>query len=663
MSSTTEIQGALAAVSDVYEDRFTDFAGTGNYLDTQRAAEIVAMQNDGVEIPLPQAGDEPSRNWMDDSMGFLGDMYRDVAVGYISQGLKETVATMKATAAAMPTATAGEKFGAWAAAAAQGAMGTAEDAARYLRGAAYFSYGFMGVGVAHKAVTEGWDAGAQEAFKSAGGVIGMELSLAMSARAPGHPLVKLSIAAFVGGLMSATFDNYYDEVLSDIIQEAIDESWTQGQLEDAINAASKGYVDGKLDGLDDWYGDLLDNLPALLSPLGDIGPENNIPSPLAGPAGDALSPWGEAPDVTSPLAIDLDLDGVELTSFNSSTTATFFDIDGDGFAEQTSWIGPDDGLLARDLDDNGRIDSVDELFGSPGVDGFALLSLLDDNGDHLINQYDDVWADLVVWKDDGDAITESGELHSLSSLNIVSFDLAGVTPSSTTIAGNPISHTSTYTLSGGSTGTVADVWFVNSNVNTRYDGEYTLDIDTLSLPTWRGSGVLADLHIAMSSDGDLLELVQDFVANWNISRFDDGASLDADINEIMWTWAGVEGVSSSSRGSFIDARKLEFMEHYFGNDFLRNGVTPDPYTNAAAVLDGAYSRISTQLKAQLIAQSGGHTFLTGKSVTTYSPAPLKETWAFHRVQSMISKQLPLLLGLLWLPFGSKWRFSSMQPRV
>ena len=43
-----------------------------------------------------------------------------------------------------------------------------------------------------------------------------------------------------------------------------------------------------------------------------------------------------------------------------------------------------------------------------------------------------------------------------------------------------------------------------------YAGDYTLDIRALFLPTLRGFGTIADLHIAMSQDEDLLDMVEAF---------------------------------------------------------------------------------------------------------------------------------------------------------
>ena len=52
---------------------------------------------------------------------------------------------------------------------------------------------------------------------------------------------------------------------------------------------------------------------------------------------------------------------MELTARVDGNVA--FDLDGDQFAEWTGWVAPDDGLLACDLNGNGRIDDVSELSG------------------------------------------------------------------------------------------------------------------------------------------------------------------------------------------------------------------------------------------------------------------------------------------------------------
>lgn len=336
----------------------------------------------------------------------------------------------------------------------------------------------------------------------------------------------------------------------------------------------------------------------------------DLPDWIDGPQG----LFSDAPDTSSPLVVDLDGDGVELSAFNASTTTTFFDIDGDGFAEQTAWVSADDGLLVRDLNANGTIDDVGELFGSPTVDGFAKLALLDDNGDSIINQYDDAWDSLRIWQDtNGDAVTQDGELLTLSSLDIVSIDLAGVTASTGTVNGNPISHTSTFRYDDDSTDTIADAWFVHDEVNTYYVGDYTLDVEALFLPTLRGFGEVSDLHIAMSQDGDLLDLVDEFTSSWSFASFADSSTLDDDVSGILYEWAGVDAVDPDSRGIYVDARQLEFMEKYFGSQFLQYGFWPDPWPNAGNVVIEAWNELEAYLKAHLIIQAGGGSLFGGEA--------------------------------------------------
>ena len=73
----------------------------------------------------------------------------------------------------------------------------------------------------------------------------------------------------------------------------------------------------------------------------------------------------------------MDIDGsgtIDLTAFDA--TNVYFDFWGDGFHEKTGWVAPTDGLLALDVNGDGSIDDVSELFGS----GFPLeLQAANDN--------------------------------------------------------------------------------------------------------------------------------------------------------------------------------------------------------------------------------------------------------------------------------------------
>ena len=68
--------------------------------------------------------------------------------------------------------------------------------------------------------------------------------------------------------------------------------------------------------------------------------------------------FSTAHEQASPLALDLDGDGVETTTVESGV---YFDHDDNGFAEKSGWVGKDDGLLVRDINGNGQIDNGTSL--------------------------------------------------------------------------------------------------------------------------------------------------------------------------------------------------------------------------------------------------------------------------------------------------------------
>ena len=137
-----------------------------------------------------------------------------------------------------------------------------------------------------------------------------------------------------------------------------------------------------------------------------------------------LSTWSDAETTRSPLILDLDGDGVETKNVNGGT---YFDHDGNGFAEKSGWVGQDDGLLVRDINGNGQIDNGTELFGNntqlstgdKALNGFEALKDLDSNGDGVFNAEDNAWSEVKIWQDaNGNGKVDSNELLTLEQANI-----------------------------------------------------------------------------------------------------------------------------------------------------------------------------------------------------------------------------------------------------
>lgn len=340
-----------------------------------------------------------------------------------------------------------------------------------------------------------------------------------------------------------------------------------------------------------------------------------------------------APNMNSPLVLDLDGDGIETTAmgYSDGASTVYFDLNNDGFAERTGWVTGGDGLLAIDLNGNGKIDNQGELFGNGGIyaDGFAALTALDSNADNRITSADAKWSKLRVWVDaDGDGVTDSGELKTLGSLGITRIDLNDTPLTSAYSNENLVSSTATFVKSG-VTRTIADVWFRNDAADTQYLGDVTLKEEVFYLPTLKGFGTLKPLHVAMSQDATLLGLVKDFVSDWTPARFLDTNALDADVQAILFRWAGVQGVAPDSRGEWGDARILSFLEKLTGQSYLSvTGDTNPTAFNQAHAVTTAYNEAFDAIKSQLIVQSGGYSL--------FSEAPIYNLVAGELVGGKIS---------------------------
>jgi Ca2+-binding RTX toxin-like protein len=262
---------------------------------------------------------------------------------------------------------------------------------------------------------------------------------------------------------------------------------------------------------------------------------------------------------TDPLVLDLDGNGIPLTGREISGVS--FDINNNRFATPTGWVDSNDGILARDLDGNGRIDDDSEMFGGPQAAGFAQLATLDGNVDGKVDASDNALADfngdgtvdasdtfdsLKVWVDaNQDGVTDAGELHALSDYDIVSIAV-GSTPSTLTDSGNDIVATGTFQRADGSTGMVGEVQFDTDNHNTRWTGDSSVSAAAASRPDLKGFGTLTDLHVAMTLDPGLIDVVDAASPGLNSLSL---ASLRAAARPVLDAWAAAIPIPAGTPGA------------------------------------------------------------------------------------------------------------------
>lgn len=105
-----------------------------------------------------------------------------------------------------------------------------------------------------------------------------------------------------------------------------------------------------------------------------------------------------------PLVINLNQNIASL-----SDQTFYFDLEGDGEAEEVSMLKEGSGYLALDKNQDGVINDGTELFGTASGDGFADLAKYDQDGNGWIDENDAVFDQLKIWVQS----KEGGALYSL----------------------------------------------------------------------------------------------------------------------------------------------------------------------------------------------------------------------------------------------------------
>jgi Ca2+-binding RTX toxin-like protein len=343
---------------------------------------------------------------------------------------------------------------------------------------------------------------------------------------------------------------------------------------------------------------------------GEPGPGIDDPEPL---------PFPVPPDPRDPLVLDLQGAGLRLTPLANSHA--YFDFSESGFATQTAWTTPDEGLLVLDDGQIGSTISAHELLGAVSGDGFADLAALDTNMDGRIDTNDSAFSQLRVWIDqNGNGSLDAGELKTLSDLNISSISVVA-TPSGQMINGSTVVAQSSFVINGTSQA-IAEVDLLTNTTLTRYTPPAGFEYSdaALSLPELVGYGFLPNLQVSMSEDSALLDDVKNLVSE---AATMSGSEFDAAFEAMLYDWAGVSDIDTQSRGAYVDARHLAFLYKLYGIDEVAQpGYAVNPNWHSGPLWEQTYRAVVDMLEVRFSAQVALDTLFNGSDADDLLSNPL-----------------------------------------
>ncbi len=288
----------------------------------------------------------------------------------------------------------------------------------------------------------------------------------------------------------------------------------------------------------------------------------------------------------SPLVLDLDGDGLETTGLTGSKVV--YNLDGDGAANYTGWVAPDDGFLVYDRNGDGLINDGREMFGEGTLkndgpetfrNGFSALAQEDSNGDGWIDAQDISWGRLQVWRDlNQNGRSEKGELFGLEELGIARISLSYENAELVTMAnGNYKYGQGHYQTTDGRKLAVSDIFFQQDSSFQNYVNDALIPEAIRDLPNLAGSGFLDGLWPAMARSPELADIVAAYAASDRLSQKELLPSLLeawAQTADAQNTWKGkalAKGYTVRYEGSLQyqkNRQLLQILECFQGEYFF-----------------------------------------------------------------------------------------------
>ena len=305
----------------------------------------------------------------------------------------------------------------------------------------------------------------------------------------------------------------------------------------------------------------------------------------------SLNFHGAEGDYYRPITLDLGNDGLQFVN----DKVVRFDIDGDRIKDLTAWVGPEDGLLAYDKDEDGHIVASDEIsFVSyhPGaLTDLQGLKGFDSNNDGWLDAQDTEFSKFRVWQDKNtNGISDAGELARLQARDIARIRLTPTPYSSGRYNNIDLQATGVFTLTDGTEHMLGDVSF-------------GFNASRFNLHTAAAS-VRADLTHPDTNTGMAADQGKPYHVNLLGSRFDDDLRGNNQRNVIKGGRGDDEIRGRGGDDHLLGGRGDDLLKGGRGNDRLSGGQGTDTALYTGSSTDYTVNRNSTgQLTLQ---DNGGH---------------------------------------------------------
>jgi hypothetical protein len=165
-------------------------------------------------------------------------------------------------------------------------------------------------------------------------------------------------------------------------------------------------------------------------------------------------------------------------------------------------------------------------------------------------------------------------------------------------------------------------WHMQLNVflNSRQQSPKDLPADIQALPDLSGLKDIPNLRVVTARNDDLFIALKKLQRRGKLDPSD--AGVREEVRNILFMWIGIQAVDPASRGLFIDARELAFLERITGENFVQSNNFTNPFPIAATAVKEIFSQTLDYYTNELGRQ------IEGKPATDRQ-ANFGLNWEFH----------------------------------